>query len=125
MADIFGGLASIKDDICGPWTSQRVSAFMDDENRSASPLAGPLAAHRVSLGLGVIALILVLMFPSLRAADAELLNRIGLALLLVGGISSLAHGMDTTPRLRHLRFVMRPSIAWPATVIGGLLAWLA
>ena len=98
---------------------------MDDDNHSAATLAGFQAARRISLALGSLALILVLMFPSLRSADAGIFNRVGLAFLLVGGIGTLAHGMDVTPRLRHLRFVMRPSVAWPATVVGGLLTWLA
>jgi hypothetical protein len=79
----------------------------------------------VSLAIGALAMILVFMVPDLRAADAGLLKRAGLALLLAGGVSAAAHGMDLTPRVRHLRLVMRPKVAWPATIAGGLLAWLA
>ena len=100
---------------------------MDEGNHSGAEaaLGDPRVARWVSLALGSLALILVFMVPALRAVDAGLPKRLGLALLLAGSVSALAHGMELTPRLRHLRVVMRPAVAWPATIAGSLLAWLA
>jgi hypothetical protein len=88
-------------------------------------LAGLQTARWVSLALGWAAIALIFMVPALRAEDAGLAKRAGLAFFLVGAVGALAHGMDLTPRLAQLRVVMRPDVAWPAIVLGGLLAWLA
>lgn len=91
----------------------------------AMAVADPRVRRWVSLALGSAALALVFTVPALRAADAGLAKRAGLAIFLVGAVSALAHGMQLTPRLAQLRAVMRPEVAWPAVVLGGLLAWLA
>ncbi len=90
-------------------------------------LAGDPDAVAGAVSLAIAAGVFLLFFTvsDLRAPDAGLLKRMGLAFFLVGGVSAAAHGLNLTPRLDRLRFVMRPKVAWPAAFFGGLFAWLA
>lgn len=76
----------------------------------------------VSLGLALVATLIVVLWPDLLAGSHRLLAQAVMPVMLLGIAGAVVHGLDLVPRKGLLATMSGPWVAWP--LIASSLAFL-
>ena len=91
------------------------------EHKETRREALPEFLRYISFSLGLVASLLLMLFPFLLHQVSGARLHSGLPILMLGVAGTFVHGVGYVPDNKFLRFLFGPFCSWTLILIGGLL----